>query len=74
MDRRLGIILIVLVSFSLGASFAHVGAEVTPLELVFTVYSDGVVEVDYYVEADPTKAREDVALYGSLIEDLLVTD
>ncbi len=74
MDRRLGIILIVLVSFSLEASFAPVGAEVTPLELVFTVYSDGVVEVDYYVEADPTKAREDVALYGSLIEDLLATD
>lgn len=46
----------------------------TPTELTFMVYPDGYVAVDYYVDVDPTRARVNVSLFGSLYLDLLVED
>ncbi len=46
----------------------------TPRELVFAVYADGVVAVDYTADVDPTLARVNITLFGSLYEDLIVED
>lgn len=46
----------------------------TPAELSFIIYPDGYVAVDYSVDVDPTKARVDVDLFGSLYQDMLVDD
>ncbi|KON30089.1 hypothetical protein AC482_04780 [miscellaneous Crenarchaeota group-15 archaeon DG-45] len=46
----------------------------TPYELVFTVYADGYAAVDYTAVVDPTRARIDIALFGSLYQDLTVED
>ena len=46
----------------------------SPRELVFTVYADGYVAVDYAVEVDPTRARVNITLFGSLYQDLFVED
>lgn len=46
----------------------------TPAELSFIIYPDGYVAVDYSVDVDPTKARVDVDLFGSLYQDTLIDD
>lgn len=46
----------------------------TPSELVFIVYADGIAAVDYAAEVDPTRARVNITLFGSLYQDLLVED
>ena len=46
----------------------------TSRELVFTVYADGVVAVDYTADVDPTLARVNITLFGSLYQDLIVED
>ena len=46
----------------------------TPEELVFTVYADGFVAVDYAAEVDPTRARVNITLFGSRYQDLTVED
>jgi len=46
----------------------------TPRELVFTVYADGVVAIDYAAEVDPTRARVNITLFGFLYQDLIVED
>lgn len=46
----------------------------TPIELFFTVYSNGVAAVDYSAEVDPTLVRVDIPLFGSLYQELLVLD
>ncbi len=46
----------------------------SPMEAFFTVYADGFVAVDYTTEVDPTKARVNITLFGSLYQDLIVED
>ena len=46
----------------------------TPEELVFTVYADGFVAVDYAAEVDPTQARVNITLFGSQYQNLTVED
>ena len=46
----------------------------TSSELVFTVYADGVVAVDYTADVDPTLARVNITLFGYLYQDLIVED
>jgi uncharacterized membrane protein len=54
--------------------FPLVNSEPTPLELSFRVFSDGVVEVDYFIEVDPTEVAENFSLFGSNYENLLIFD
>ena len=56
------------------AQTAEAQPSYTPEELVFTVYADGVVTVDYTVEVDPTRARVNITLFGTIYEDLTVED
>jgi uncharacterized membrane protein len=46
----------------------------TPVELLLTVYGDGYIGVDYGIDVDPTKARVNVALFGSHYQYLLIED
>ncbi|MQY83385.1 hypothetical protein GH157_06825 [archaeon] len=46
----------------------------SPNELSFTVYDDGYVVVDYTVDVDPTMVRVNVSLFGSLYQNLLISD
>ncbi len=48
--------------------------EFTPLDIVFKIYSDGTVRVDYYVEADPSRIRVDLPLFGIHLDNLLILD
>jgi uncharacterized membrane protein len=45
-----------------------------PIDLSFTIFSDGVTSVEYYVEVDPTQVTVQAQLYGLMFEDLLVLD
>ncbi|MCW3978321.1 MAG: hypothetical protein NWF12_01110 [Candidatus Bathyarchaeota archaeon] len=68
--------LITLVLIILTASVPFVAGQetYTPLELSFIIYPDGYVAVDYSADVDPTKARVDVDLFGSLYQDMLIDD
>jgi len=46
----------------------------SPNELSFTVYDDGYVVVDYTVDVDPTMVRVNVSLFGSLYQNMLISD
>ena len=46
----------------------------SPNDLSFTVYDDGYVVVDYTVDVDPTMVRVNVSLFGSLYQNLLISD
>jgi len=46
----------------------------TPKSLSLLVYNDGVVQVDYEAETDPSLVRVEVELLGFLYESLLVVD
>ncbi|MFP3952248.1 MAG: helix-turn-helix domain-containing protein [Candidatus Bathyarchaeia archaeon] len=48
--------------------------ETDPIELLFTVYGDGIVEVDYFVEVDPTEPSVNVSLFGANYQNILVLD
>ncbi|MCX6649912.1 MAG: hypothetical protein NTV61_11095 [Candidatus Bathyarchaeota archaeon] len=49
-------------------------ADYTPSSLTTIVYSDGVVGVEYHVEAAPTAVRVSLPLFGSTYTDLLVVN
>jgi uncharacterized membrane protein len=46
----------------------------SPITLEFTIYSNGVVEVDYTLETDSSMARIEVPLFGEQIESLVIRD
>lgn len=46
----------------------------SPNELSFNVYDDGYVVVDYTVDVDPTMVRVNVSLFGSLYQNMLISD
>ena len=52
---------------------AH-SADYTPTRLFFTVYGDGVVDVDYTVDVDPTLVKVKVPVFGAILRDVLVVD
>lgn len=58
---------------SLAVPLAY-SADYTPTRLFFTVYSDGVVSVDYTLDVDPTLVKVSIPLLGSLFRDVLVVD
>ena len=66
----------VLILLSLIASTTlAVGQEYySPNELSFNVYDDGYVVVDYTVDVDPTMVRVNVSLFGSLYQNMLISD
>ena len=66
-----GLVLAAFLVFS-GSAVAQEGF--TPSTLVFTVFADGVVRVDYDLDADITKPRILVPLFGSIYENLIVLD
>ena len=74
MSRREVIPILILVLLSSAAPLVGGQTYYTPLELSFTVYSDGYVAVDYYADVDPTRPRVNVSLFGSQYLDILVED
>lgn len=51
-----------------------ISAQVSPQTLGFTVYTDGVTRVDYYLDADPTLALVNITLFGDTLEGLFILD
>lgn len=52
---------------------AH-SSDYMPTRLFFTVYGDGVVDVDYMVDVDPTLVKVKVPVFGAILRDVLVVD
>jgi hypothetical protein len=48
--------------------------EYTLQDLIFRVFSNGVIEVEYSVEADPTKLRIELPIFGDQISGLIIRD
>lgn len=46
----------------------------SPISLDFTIYSNGLVKVDYTLETDSSVARVEVSLFGEQIESLIIRD
>lgn len=72
MRQRLILLIILLVSAFLPVIKAQ--SEVTPINLILTIYSDGTTKIDYYAQSDPTKVRVETELIGEQIENLVVRD
>lgn len=55
--------------------FVHIYAvDYTPVGLLSTIYSDGVVDINYDVDVAPTLARVSFTLFGASYHDLIVTN
>lgn len=65
---------IVIIALLMAAEAVLAQPSYSPSELVFTVYADGVVAIDYTTDVDPTQARVNITLFGSLYQDLIVED
>ncbi len=74
MNRRLFAFFLVFLASLFLTSPIYVNGEVTPVDLVFTVYSDGETKVEYSVEGDPLKVRVDVSLFGTHFDDLIIVN
>ena len=46
----------------------------TPTKLKVNLYTDGSTDVEYSLDVDPTLMRVNVTLFGSIFENLMVTD
>lgn len=58
----------------LPASCALAQEYYTPLNLAFNVYSNGVTEVVYVLETDPTMVTIEIPLFGEQIDNLVIRD
>jgi len=67
------LVLLLTLSASLFVSTA-LGQDYSPVTILFDVFSDGSVNVEYVVEPEPTLARVNVTLPGEPYIDLLVVD
>jgi len=76
MNREIVLWTLFILIFSINSSLVSVQAQqdYIPKELVLTVYADGVVMVEYYVELDVTYPRVEVVLFGEIYEDLIIED
>ncbi|MGB6681622.1 MAG: hypothetical protein WBF08_09925, partial [Candidatus Bathyarchaeia archaeon] len=68
MNREIVLWTLFILIFSINSSLVSVQAQqdYIPKELVLTVYADGVVMVEYYVELDVTYPRVEVVLFGEI--------
>lgn len=48
--------------------------EVTPQSLTITIYEDGIADVLYHLESDPSQVRVDVELFGASYNTLVIRD
>ena len=55
-----------------GWVFTAMASNYTATDLFLTVYADGVADVEYKVNLDPTLARATVQVFGLLLNDLLI--
>ncbi len=69
----LGVILLTFVIITVSPSVQAQQAY-TPNELILTVYSDGIVRVEYQVKIDVTYPSVEIPLFGAVYEDLIVED
>ncbi len=76
MKQRIILVILLLLISSINYSLTSVQPQQAYIsrELVFTVYADGVVMVEYDVEMDVTYPRVQVELFGKIFEDMIVED
>src|SRR4030042_7123283 len=55
-----------------GWVFTAMASNYTATDLFLTVYADGVADVEYKVNLDPTLARVTVQVFGLILNDLLI--
>lgn len=72
--KTTSVITLVTLILIMAGHFVEAQPSYSPMEVFFTVYADGFVAVDYTTEVDPTKARVNITLFGSLYQDLIVED
>jgi uncharacterized membrane protein len=68
----ISIIFLLLITIFFPIEKAH--SEYTPQELQFHLYQDGVADIDYEIDVDPTRARINVTLFGTIYRNLIVID
>jgi uncharacterized membrane protein len=72
---RRTLIFLVFLSLSLSTlPLSWAQEEYTPVELTFTLYSDGTVRAEYRVESDALQARVEVELFGPPYNNLVIRD
>ena len=72
MKKAFALSIVLILAFSL--SFTARAQPVFPRSLIFTVYEDGAVFVDYELDVDPTYPSVNVTLFGYTFENLMVVD
>ncbi len=72
---RRTLIFLVFMSLSLSTlPLSWAQEEYTPVELTFTLYSDGTARAEYRVESDALQARVEVELFGPPYNNLVIRD
>jgi uncharacterized membrane protein len=76
MNRRIILCILFVLISSINSSLTSIQAQQAYVsrELVFTVYADGIVMVEYDVELDVTYPRIQVELFGEIYEDMIIED
>lgn len=65
-----GLLIVMLISFPVTLAQEYY----SPFRLLFNVYSNGVTEVIYDLETDPTRVSIEVHLFGDHIDNLVIRD
>jgi len=60
--------------FLIGSLHVYAEEEHTPVELSLYVFEDGVADIEYKIEVDPTLARVNITLIGKNYENFIVRD
>ena len=69
---RRGMLLLVMMLLAITQPLAQAQTDTTPISLTLTLYSNGITQVDYHVQSDPTKVRVQTPLFGDNLENLVV--
>ena len=73
LKNRFGLLVVFLVVL-VNVNQAHADESFTPKVLTVTFYEDGVVDVDYELDVDPTLAIVNITLCGENYENLIISD
>jgi uncharacterized membrane protein len=65
-------LLVIMLAVNLAVASAEEGY--TPTKLNVNLYTDGSADVEYYLDVDPTPICVNVTLFGSVYENLMITD
>lgn len=70
-QRKIILVILLLIFATIPLAKAQ---DVTPISLTLTIYGNGITQVDYHLESDPTKVRVQNELFGETLNNVVARD